>query len=50
MTKTGNIVLGKTPSVVGGGVSSSLVESEPVADGEIAVDPGLKKLGNLLEN
>ena len=50
MVKTGNIVLGKTPSVVGGAVSSTLVDSEPVTEGETAVDPGLKKLGNLLDS
>jgi len=48
--KTGRIELGKTPSSVSGQPSVAVVDSEPVALGETATDPGLKKLGSLLSN
>lgn len=48
MEKTGQVKLGKTPSVVSGLPSTKIVDTEPVRDGEKPSDPGLTKLASSL--
>lgn len=50
MIKTGNIEIGRTPSVVSGQPSKTVKDGEPVAANENAVDPGLVKLAASLED
>jgi len=49
MTKTGNIEIGKTPSVVTGEPATAIEAGEPIKKGEQPVDPGLVKLANSLQ-
>ena len=49
MTKTGQIKIGKTPSVVTGEKSTVIEHGEPIKKGEKVVDPGLVKLAASLE-
>ena len=50
MLKTGQVQVGKTPSVVSGERSTAVVDGEPVSDAERPEDPGLKKLAKALDS
>lgn len=50
MLKTGQVQVGKTPSVVSGERSTAVVEGEPVSGDERTEDPGLKKLAKALDS